>query len=114
MNKLVPFRQFSKKANRLSFLSNTSVVVDKKGHPLGFVFGRDAFISLLEHIDAEFEKNVMDPKQAYNNPAGKLIDIIEEKMPLNPAFVKSLKSSVSKTKKSDWIPFEDVLRFLHV
>ncbi|SRR6266567_7785082 len=114
MNKLVPFTKFSKKAEKLSFLSNTSVVVDDKGVPAGFVFGRDAFIALLEHIDDAFEDRVKDQKQAYNNPAGKLIDLIEENLPLNPDFVEELKASQKKTKKSDWIPLEDVVRSLHV
>lgn len=114
MNKLVPFVKFSKKIGKFSFLSKTSVVVDGKGIPLGFVFGRDAFIALLEHIDSEFEKNVKDQKKAFNNPAGNLIDLIEEKLPLNPEFVKKLKTSFEKTKKSDWIPFEEIKRSLHV
>ena len=113
MKKLIPFAKFSKKAARLSFLSNTSVVVDNKDVPLGFVFGRDAFISLLEHIDNEFAK-LSDQKKAFNNPAGKLIDLIEEKLPLNPDFVKELKLSITKTKNSDWIPFSEVIRSLHV
>ena len=114
MNKLISFTKFSKKVGRLSFLSKASVVVDKEGIPLGFVFGRDAFIALLEHIDEAVEKNAKDKKKAYHNPAGKLIDLIEEKLPLNPDFVKELKSTLAKTKKSDWIPFEEVVRSLHV
>lgn len=114
MNKLIPFGKFSKKANKLSFLSNTSVVVDEKKTPLGFVFGRDAFISFLEYIDHQFEEKVNNPKNAFDNPAGKLIDIIEENLPLNPTFVKDLKSSIAKTKKADWIPFEEVKRVLNV
>jgi len=81
---------------------------------MGFVFGRDAFISLLEHFDQEFEKKVGDVKKAYDNPAGKLIDLIEEHLPLNPDFVRNLKSTLAKTKKSDWISLEDVSRSLHV
>lgn len=116
MNKLVPFTKFSKKGNggKLSFLSNTSVVVDKKGIPLGFVFGRDSFISFLEHIDSEFERKVKDQKKAFDNPAGRLIDLIEERLPVNPNFIRDLKLSLTKTKKSDWIPFEEVIRSLHV
>ncbi len=93
MNKLVPFKKFTKKSESFN-LSDTSVMVDKKGVPLGFVFGRDSFISFLEYIDSEFEKRVEDPKVAYDNPAGRLIDLIESKLPLNPKFVKDLKSSI--------------------
>lgn len=116
MNKLIPFTKFSKKGNgsKLRFLSNTSVIVDGKDSPLGFVFGRDSFISFLEHIDSEFEKKVKDPRQAFNNPAGRLIDLIEERLPVNPNFIKDLKLSLTKTKKSDWIPIEEVIRSLHV
>lgn len=114
MNKLIPFGEFSKKANKLSFLSSASVVVDEKKTPLGFVFGRDVFISLLAHIDDEFEKRVNNPNKAFDNPAGRLIDLIEEKLSVNPSFVKELKKSISKKEKSDWIPFEEVIMSLNV
>ena len=114
MNKLIPFAKFSGKAKKISFLSNASVVVDRKGVPLGFVFGRDSFISFLEHIDGEFEKKVDDPKKAFDNPAGKLIDLIEERLPINPKFIKDLKSSIAEVKKNNWIPFERVAQLLHV
>ena len=114
MNKLIPFHQYAKKTDKFSFLSKTSVVVNEKGVPLGFIFGRDSFITFLEHFDSEFEKLVPDPKKAFNNPAGKLIDLIVEKLPLNPDFVRELKLSIKETKKTDWIPMEEVKRFLHV
>jgi len=113
MNKLVPFKKFSKQADKFN-LSDTSVMVDKTGIPLGFVFGRDSFISFLEYIDNEFEKRIEDPKLAYDNPAGKLIDLIETKLPLNPKFVKDLKSSISKTRKSDWISLDEISYSLNV
>lgn len=113
-NKLIPFTEFSKKAARLSSLSNTSAVVDRNGVPLGFVFGRDSFISFLEYLDEQFEKKVKNPKEAFDNPAGKLIDTIEEKLPVNPEFMKTLKSSVVNSKQSGWIPLKEVLRALHV
>lgn len=113
MNKLVPFKKFSKKADKFD-LSNTSVVVDKNNTPLGFVFGRDSFISLCTVIDEEFEKRVNDPKKAYDNPAGRLIDLIEEKLPVNPKFIKDLKQSIRKTNKSNLISLEDLSRSLNV
>lgn len=109
MNKLVPFSKFSKKAS----LSGASVIVDQKNIPLGFVFGRDAFISLCTVIDSEFEKRVKDPKKAFNNPAGKLIDLIEEKLPINPNFAKDLKSSIVRAKKTRWIPMEEITRSIN-
>ncbi len=114
MNDLISFKEFSKKASLPSDLSDTSVVVDKKGIAVGFVFGRDAFISFLERIDTDFEEKIKDPKKALDNPAGKLIDMIEEKLTVNPKFIKEIKSSVTKTKKSDWIPLKEVVRSLHV
>lgn len=116
MNKLIPFTKFSssKKTKAFPFLSKTSVVIDSEGTPVGFVFGRDAFISFLETIDETFEKKVKDQKEAYDNPAGKLIDLIEERMPVNPEFVNDLKKSVKRTKKQDWIPLDEVIRSINV
>lgn len=114
MNKLIPFSQFAKPNGNLATLSNTSVVVDKSGVPLGFVFGRDSFISLCTTLDNEFEKRVSDSKKAYDNPAGKLIDLIEERLPVNPNFTKDLKLSIKNAKKSGWIPLEEIVRRLHV
>lgn len=114
MNKLIPFAQFSKKAKEMHLLSDTSIVVNDMRVPLGFVFGRDSFISFLEHMDGEFEKKVNDPKKAFENPAGRLIDLIEEQLSVNPHFVKALKKSIAETKKSNWIPFSEVVRSLHV
>ncbi len=114
MNKIVSLGKFSKKAAKLSYLDKTSVIIDKQGVPLGFVFGRDSFITFLESIDSEFERLVKDPHKAFQNPAGKLIDLIEEKLPLNPDFIKDLKETLAKTKKMDWIPMEEVMKSLHV
>lgn len=112
-NKLIPFKNFSKKAEKLN-LSNTSVVVDEKNTPLGFVFGRESFISLCTVIDTEFEKRISDPRKAFDNPAGKIIDLIEEKLPVNPKFANSLKSSIKNARNTRWIPLEEVSRSLNV
>jgi len=114
MNGLIPLSKYSKLGNKFSFLSNTSVVVDKKGTPLGFVFGRDSFISLLEKIDGEFEQKIKNPKDAFNNPAGKLIDLIEENLPVDKEFAADLKEAIATAKKRGWIPFKDILRALNV
>lgn len=113
MSKLISFKKFSKKASKINYLANTSVVMDNKV-PVGFVFGRDSFISFLQHIDDEFEKKVKDPKKAFNNPAGRLIDLIEERLPLNPRFVKDLKSSILRDKKSKTISLGKLVRALNV
>jgi len=52
MNKLIPLSKFSKKAEKLLSPSQTDVIVDKNGIPLGFVFGRNSFIDFLEKIGA--------------------------------------------------------------
>lgn len=109
MNKLVPFSKFS----QATPFSGASVIVDQKNIPLGFVFGRDAFISLCTVIDDEFEKRVKNPKKAFNNPAGKLIDLIEEKLPVNPNFAKALKSSIAGARKTRWIPMEEITRSIN-
>ncbi len=111
MNKLIPLSKFSKKAEKLLSPSQTDVIVDKNGIPLGFVFGRNSFIDFLEKIDSEFQDKVKDPKHAYNNPAGRLIDLLEENLPLNPKFIKSLRESVSK--KQDFIPLELISKSLN-
>ena len=113
-NKLVPFKDMFGKRGHISSLSKTSVVVDEKGVPLGFVFGRDAFIAFLDHVDTEFEKRARNSSKAYDNPAGRLIDLIEEKLPLRSEFIRDLKQSIKKTKKEDWIPLREVMQSLHV
>jgi hypothetical protein len=114
MNKLIPISKFSRLSERFSFLANTLVVVDKKGVPLGFVFGRDAFVSLLETIDTEFEEKVKNKRLAFSNPAGRLIDLIEEKLPVNPNFATDLKTAILSAKKKGWIPFDEIMRTLNV
>lgn len=111
MNKLVPFKKISNKAR---VLSGASVVINDKNIPLGFVFGRDSFISLCTLIDNEFEKRVSEPKKAYDNPAGKIIDLIEEQLPVNPKFANQLKSSIKEAREKRWIPMDEVIRSLNV
>ena len=67
-----------------------------------------------EHFEKRFEKRFKDPKQAFNNPAGKLIDLIEERLPLNPAFVKDLKTSIFETRKSGWVSLNEISNSLNV
>ena len=111
MTKLIPFSTFSK--NNIISKDGVSVVV-KDDIPSGFLFNRDAFISFLEQIDEQFESLVDDPKKAFNNPAGKLIDLIEEKLPINQKFASELRSSVKKNRNQDWISLEEIVQNLHV
>ena len=114
MNKLIPLSKFSKTAGKLLSTSETKVVVDESGVPHGFLFGRNAFIDFLEKIDQEFQDAITNQKKAYSNPAGKLIDLIEERLPLNPKFINDLKISVSKKRGNNLIPFEDIIKSLNV
>ena len=79
VNKLIPFTQLSRVGGGRS-LSNASVVVDDRGVPVGFFFGRDTFISLMTTIDEQFEKRTGSVKEAYDNFAGEIIDLVEEKI----------------------------------
>ena len=114
MSKLIPFKKFTKKANKFPLLSEMSVVVDEVGVPLGFVFGRDSFISFLESMDERFEEGFENPQKAFDNPAGRLIDLIEERLPLKPSFIRNLKATLRETKKSEWISLEKIKQSLHV
>lgn len=114
MNKLIPLSKFSRLSDKLSFLSKTSVVVDEKGIPMGFFFGRESFISLLSKIDEQFEQKVASPKEAYNNFAGRLIDLIEEKLPVREEFIKGLKKSIETAENQGWIPLSELKKSLNV
>lgn len=111
MNKLVPLSKFSEKAGKLT---KAAVLVDEKGTPLGFTFGRDSFISFLQFFDDEFEKRVENPKKAYNNPAGRLIDLIEEKLPVKSKFISDIKEAKKEAKKTGWVNFEEIEQSLNV
>lgn len=114
MNKLIPLSKFSKSASKFLSTSETNVIIDESGVPRGFLFGTNAFIDFLEKMDEEFEEVVVSPKKAHNSAAGKLIDLIEERLPLNPKFLKDLKISTSKKGQGNFIPFEDVIKSLNV
>lgn len=114
MNTLMPLKKFMPQSKRLALSANTFVVHNKSGIPIGFVFGRDSFISLLEQIDNQFEELVEDKTKAFHNPAGELIDAIEEQLPVNAQFVHELQQLHRDTKSTDWIPMEQVNTLLNV
>ena len=107
MNRLVSLAKLTKTKKTFPLSSRISVIVNSKRTPLGFVFGRDSFIAFLEKIDEEFEAKVKDPKQAYNNLAGRLMDLIEEKL------IK-MRKSLQETKKNGWIPLDEISELLNV
>ena len=53
-------------------------------------------------------------KKYFDNPAGKLIDAIEERLPLNIDFVNKLKLTISSTNKSDYISIDEIVKNIHV
>lgn len=114
MDKIVPFNKISNLNGEKRLLAGMSVVVNKKGTPMGFVFGRDSFITLLSQIDEQFENNVFDQKKAFDNFAGRIIDIIEEKLPIRKSFLAGMKISISEAKKTGWIPLTDLKHALNV
>lgn len=114
MNKIVPFNKISNLNGERKLLAGASVVVNQKGIPVGFVFGSDSFIALLSKIDEQFENNVLDPKKAFDNFAGRIIDIIEEKLPIKKSFLTEMKISVSEAQKNGWISLTDLKHALNV
>jgi hypothetical protein len=115
MNKLVPFTKFSNSDLKTkNLLGNASVVVDKRGVPLGFFFGRDTFVSLLTAIDEQFEKKARNAKEAYDNFAGRIIDLIEEKLPVNPSFIKDMETSITEARKKGWVSLQEVSKTLNI
>ncbi|MCL4389859.1 MAG: hypothetical protein M1484_00760 [Patescibacteria group bacterium] len=114
MNKLVSLSKFSGSGKKLPMLSDASVVVDERGIPLGFFFGRDSLISLLSKIDEQFENKVGNQRLAYDNYAGRIIDLIEEKLPVRPEFVDDLKRSIADAKKQGWVSMNELRSTLNV
>lgn len=114
MNKLIPWTKFSKSNNRLIPSDGVSVIVDGKNTPLGFVFHRDSFISLLEKIDDEYEQKIGSPKLSSAGLAGKLIDLIEQNLAVNPKFAAELKQAIATAQKEGWIPFSEIEKSLNV
>lgn len=114
MNKLVPLNKFSKDNKKLSFLVNSSVVINNDDVPIGFVFGREAFITLLSRIDDQFEANVSDQNKAFDNWAGRMIDFIEEKLPVSNQFAVEVTSAIEKAEKEGWVSFKELKKSLNV
>ncbi len=109
MNKLIPFSRFTKvDVGHGGLLADASVVVSDNRMPLGFFFGRDAFISLMTVIDEQFEKAAASKRGVYDNFAGKIIDLIEEKLPVNPNFVSDLRRSIKQAKETGWVPLSEI------
>ena len=115
--KLIPFSKLAPRSVfKLNKASKAAVFVDKKGTPKIFAFDTFAFLDLLSGIDNIFLDKLSDEEYHDKtfNPAGWLIDKIEAKLPLNPKFVASLKKSIEEAKSKGYIPFEEVIKKLHL
>ena len=115
--KLVPFSKLAPASVfKLGKGSKAAVFVDKKGVPKLFAFDTFAFLDVLSGIDNILLDRLSDEEYHDKkfNPAGWLIDKIESKLPLNPKFIASLKKSIKEAEEKGYIPFEDVLKRLHL
>jgi hypothetical protein len=104
-NKAVPKSVF-----KLNKGSKAGIVFDKNGVPQVFIFDSFALLDVLSKID-EALVDRLSTEEYHNksvNPAGWLIDKIESLLPLNPAFVLSMKKSIAEAKKKGFIPFEKI------
>ncbi|OGK56681.1 hypothetical protein A3I50_01750 [Candidatus Roizmanbacteria bacterium RIFCSPLOWO2_02_FULL_37_9] len=55
MTNIIPLSKLAKGIDKNIFSKDSSVVINKNGTPLGFMFGRDSFIVFLQYIDDQFE-----------------------------------------------------------
>jgi hypothetical protein len=109
--KLLTWNKFKAlKIFKLGKNSKAAVVVDKTGAPKIFLLDTFALLDVLSAIDEALVDKLSTAE--YNaksvNPAGWLIDEIEAKLPLNPAFVSSLEKAIEESKRKGWIPFSKV------
>lgn len=115
--KLIPWGRITPKTVfPLEKGSRAGVVLDRQGAPRLFIFDTPALLDVLSEIDEKLVDRL--PSAEYHskdvNPAGWLIDTIEEKLPVSKDYVDSLKSAIDEAKKKGWIPFEKIERELEL
>lgn len=96
--------------------SRAGVVVDREDNPQLFIFDTSALLDVLSRID-EALVDRLSPREYHSkavNPAGWLIDEIEEKLPLKPEYIQSLKDAIDEAKKKGWVPFKKIERELEL
>lgn len=115
MSDLIPFNQFIGTKHKLNrFIPKKGTFVVWAGDvPQGVVFDLDSFISFLGVLDTKFQDLSGDPVAGYNNPAGELIDAIEDRLPLKEEFIERMKKTHGRAK-GDWVPWKEVKKHLHV
>lgn len=109
MPQLIKYTDFLNKKEKL-MQENAYVITDKQSHPMGFAFGKDAFIQLLEKMDEYYQDMIPDQRKAYTNPAGRLIDQIEEYIPLKEHFIQDVADTAQQTDTQSWIPFKEIIK----
>ena len=115
--KLIPWGQIAPKTVfPLKKGSRAGVVLDRQGAPRLFIFDTPALLDVLSEIDEKLVDRL--PSAEYHskavNPAGWLIDTIEEKLPVSKGYADSLKSAIAEAKRKGWIPFEKIERELEL
>ena len=94
--------------------SRAGMIVDKSGVPQLFIFDTPAFLDILSAIDEALIDRLSDEEYHSKaaNPAGRMIDEIEARLPLNPEYVHSLKNAVKEANTKGWVPFSKILKDL--
>ena len=90
--------------------SRAGIIVDREGKPQLFIFDTFALLDVLSRIDEALVDRLL-PREYHSktiNPAGWLIDELEEKLPLDPKYIKSLKDAIDEANKKGWVPFEKI------
>jgi hypothetical protein len=108
MSHLIKYTDFLKDTSTI-MQGKAYVMTDRKSHPVGFAFGREAFIQMLEKMDEYYQDAIPDQEKAYANPAGKLIDQIEDHIPLKENYVEELRDAVKSKDPKSWIPFDEMM-----
>ena len=96
--------------------SRAGVVLDRQGAPRLFIFDTSALLDVLSEIDEKLVDRLSSGEYHSKaaNPAGWLIDAIEEKLPVSNDYIHSLKSAIAEAKKRGWVPFEKIERELEL
>jgi hypothetical protein len=114
--KLLPWREVVPLSVLPLQKNSRAVIVDKKGTPQLFILDTLAFLDILSEIDERLSDH-LPSHQYYSkkiNPAGWLIDKIEAKLPLSKSYIHTLKDALEEAKDKGWIPFEDIVKKLHL
>lgn len=90
--------------------SQAGVVLDRAGAPRYFIFNTNALLDVLSEIDEPLADRFSsdDYYSKTTNPAGWLIDELEQKLPLSSDYVDSLKSAIGEAQKKGWISFRKI------